>query len=492
MDDDVAGSTDLEGASRQQDGLAASYAAGGVVARPRLFERLAGPARLMVVSAPPGSGKTVLLRSWINDTGIAERTAWVTAGHDERDSQTLTERLLSDLAPLGERRWLVLDDVHELSPEALRRLESLIRRAPPELRFVLATRHDMRLGLHQLRLEGELAEIREHDLRFTLEEAGELFAAAGAGLPERAVAVLHERTEGWAAGLRLAALALAGHPDPEGFAAEFSGSERTVAEYLLAEVLDRQDERARRLLLRTSVLERVNGELADLLTGEVGGERVLQDLERAGGFVVSLDSSRSWFRYHRLFADLLRLESRRTAPGEVVGLHLAASGWFAEHGYPVEAVRHAQSAGDWALAARLLAGYWPALHLDGRAAAMRELLAGFPPGANVVDAELAIAAGAHELSYGSLEAAERYMGLAERGMPSVSGARRRDARLRLDVARLLLACQRADQPAEAEAERRLRAEVQDAVGCSQAKDLSALVMTRLGGPSSTRRHRAWS
>ena len=125
-------------------------------------------------------------------------------------------------------------------------------RAPPELRFVLATRHDVRLGLHRLRLEGELTEIRAADLRFTWPRRGELFAAAGVELPEPTLAMLHERTEGWAAGLRLAALSLAGHPDPERFAAEFSGSERTVAEYLLAEVLDRQPEQVRRLLLRTS------------------------------------------------------------------------------------------------------------------------------------------------------------------------------------------------------------------------------------------------
>src|SRR5207249_237028 len=123
-------------------------------------------------------------------------------------------------------------------------------------------------------------------------------------------------------------------PDPDRFAAEFSGSERTVAEYLLAEVLDRQPEQTRRLLLRTSVLERVNGELADLLTGGSGGERVLQDLEQANAFVVALDTRRSWFRYHHLFADLLQLELRRTAPDEVTMLHRAAADWFAGHGYP--------------------------------------------------------------------------------------------------------------------------------------------------------------
>ena len=142
-------------------------------------------------------------------------------------------------------------------------------------------------------------------------------------LPGPALGMLYERTEGWAAGLRLAALSLAGHPDPERFAAEFSGSERTVAEYLLAEVLERQGEEVRRLLLRTSVLERVSGELADALTGGSGGERILQDLEEANAFVMALDAARSWFRYHRLFAGLLQLELRRTASDEVTELHAA-------------------------------------------------------------------------------------------------------------------------------------------------------------------------
>ena len=171
-------------------------------------------------------------------------------------------------------------------------------------------------------------------------------------LSEAALAQLVERTEGWAAGLRLAALSLAGHPEPNRFAAEFSGSERTVAEYLLAEVLDRQPEPVRRLLLRTSVLDRVNGPLADVLTEAVGGERILQDLEEANAFVVSLDARRFWFRYHRLFADLLQLELRRTAPAELPPLHAAAATWYAEHGEPIEAVRtpRRQSFGAWPLA----------------------------------------------------------------------------------------------------------------------------------------------
>src|SRR5581483_1430784 len=205
--------------------------------------------------------------------------------------------------------------------------------------------------------------------------------------------------------LRLAALSLAGGADPARFAAEFSGTERTVAEYLLAEVLDRQPGPVRRLLLRTSILERVSGELADLLTGDQGTERVLQDLEQAGAFVLSLDAARSEFRYHQMFADLLALELRRTAPGEVTGLHQAASAWFADRGYPVDAVRHAQAAGDWDRAAGLLADAWPGLYLDGQAVAIHELIAGFPAQARAADAQLAAIAAADELAYESLDAA---------------------------------------------------------------------------------------
>ena len=192
----------------------------------------------------------------------------------------------------------------------------------------------------QLRLAGELAEIRAADLRFSEREAGELFAASGIALSKAGTALLRQRTEGWAAGLRLAALSLAGHPDPERFAAEFSGSDRMVAEYLLAEMLDRQPDDVQDLLLRTCLLDRVNGELADLLTGRPGSEQILLDLEDANAFVESLDPGRTWFRYHHLFADLLRLELRRTLPAEIPALHRRAAGWFTQHGQVAEAIRH--------------------------------------------------------------------------------------------------------------------------------------------------------
>jgi LuxR family transcriptional regulator, maltose regulon positive regulatory protein len=486
-----------------------------VVSRPELWKRLDGAISVTVLSAPAGSGKTVLLRSWIEETGLAERSAWVQVAREESDPQrwwlsvldalrctdagsalvhTLTaapdldgwaivERLLNDLAPLRERLWLVLDDVQELaSEEARKQLELLILRAPPGLRFVLATRHDLRLGLHRLRLAGELAELRAGDLQFSYAEAQSLFDAAGVNVSGPTLAKLVDRTEGWAAGLRLAALSLAGHPDPERFAAEFSGSERTVAEYLLAEVLGRQSPPVRRLLLRTSVLERVNGELADLLTGESGGERTLQDLEVSNAFVVSLDAGRSWFRYHHLFAELLNLELRRAAPDEVTPLHAAASGWFASHGHPVEAIRHAQSARDWRLASELLADRWPGLYLDGQEGTVHALLAGFPPTVAGADAELAAVSAADALSQGSLRSAEHYLRLAERGLASAPTSRRGPAEVLVGVVRMLADGRGGNLPVRNEAAKRLlaTAEVLEAGQAGLGDELRALALAQLG------------
>jgi len=486
----------------------------GVVSRPVLFERLTKARRVVQVSAQAGSGKTVLLRSWIAESGLAKRAAWVSV-HGERDPQrfwvsvagalrdtavgsalvrgltaapgldgwTLVERLLADLASLDDQVWLVLDDLHELnSAEALSQLELLIMRAPPALRFVLVTRHDLRLGLHRLRLAGELTEIRTADLRFTLAEARAVLDGAGVSLSDAGLTLLYDRTEGWAAGLRLAALSLAGHPDPERFAAEFGGSERTVAEYLLCEVLERQGAEARRLLLRTSILERVNGELADLLTGGSGGERVLQQLEEAGAFVVSLDARRSWFRYHQLFADLLQLELRGSAAAELPGLHDAAAGWFAEHGYPVEAVRHAQAAENWALAARVLSDQWIGLGLAGLGGTAHELLARFPAGVIAADAELAARVAGDQLARGSLAEAERYLALSSRALELVPAERRGRAQVVLAVVRMRRSRQRGDLTAVAEEAQRLLAPAvaTDLAAPRLGEELRALALINLG------------
>jgi LuxR family transcriptional regulator, maltose regulon positive regulatory protein len=485
-----------------------------VVSRPGLFRLLTQAQRVVQVSAPAGSGKTVLLQSWIAGSSLAERAAWVPVarGCDSQrlwisvadalrytapgsalvraltaapdlDGWTVVERLLDDLASLEDRVWLVIDDLHELSsPEAQRQLELLIMRAPPALRFVLVTRHDLRLGLHRLRLSGELTEIRAADLRFSRAEARALLDAAGVPMSDSALGVLYDRTEGWVAGLRLAALSLAGHPDPERFAAEFAGSERTVAEYLLAGVLERQPEDARRLLLRTSILDRVNGELADLLTGGSGGERVLQRLEEAGAFVLSLDARRSWFRYHQLFSDLLQLELRGSEPAELPALHEAAAAWYAEHGYLVEAVRHAQAAHNWDLAARVLSGYWVGLGLAGLGGTAHELFARFPAGVIAADAELAAGAAGDQLARGSLEEAERYLALSTRALESVPADRRGHAHVLLAAVRMRLARQRGDITAVAEEAQLLLAPAMTAesVQPEVGGDLRALALINLG------------
>jgi LuxR family maltose regulon positive regulatory protein len=370
------------------------------------LDRAAGK-RVTIISAPAGSGKTSLLHAWAERAGQQRRIAFMSVQPGEHDAQlfwlallgavraatggaesppaapgfngqAMVDKVRTELAaasPFG----LIIDDLHELtSAEAVRQLTALLTSLPPGVHAVVATRRDLPLRLHQLRLAGELAEIRAAQLRFTQDETRELLAAAGLALPGPVVAMLHQRTEGWAAGLRLAVLSLDGNPHPERFVAEFSGSDRTVAEYLMAEMLDRQPPEVQRLLLRTSLLDRVNGELADLLTGATGSERTLLDLEDANAFVVSLDPGRTWFRYHRMFSGLLRLELRRTLPGDIPELHRLAARWFGEHAETVEAIRHLQAAGDWAEAARLLADHALSLTLDGQAGTVAALLRSFP------------------------------------------------------------------------------------------------------------------
>ena len=208
----------------------------------------------------------------------------------------------------------------------------------------------------------------------------------------------------------------------------------------------------------------------------------MQDLEQANAFVISLNGSRSWFRYHQMFAGLLQLELRRAASEEVAALHRTAADWLADHGYSVEAIRQAQAAGDCDLAAGLLTDHWPGLHLDGRAATTHELLTGFPPSVRAADAGLAAVAAADELAYGSLEAAERYLSLAERGTASVPDTRRVEAQLLLGIVRLLVVRQRGDLPTVAEEARRLEAlaDAPDAARRSLGQDLRALALISLG------------
>ena len=421
--------------------------------------------KVTIISAPAGSGKTSVLRAWAGRPGQPGRLAVLQVQRDQQDAQqfwlallgavrqatgtdsgaeppaatpdfhgqAMAGRVLSELADARDGVTLVVDDLHELnSPEALAQLTRLLTSLPPQVHAILTTRHDVRLGLHQLRLAGELAEIRAADLRFSERETRELLDASGITLSEAGVALLHQRTEGWAAGLRLAAISLAGHTDPERFVAEFSGSDRTVAEYLLAEMLERQPPDVQDLLLRTSLPDRVNGELADLLTGRPGSERILLDLEDANAFVESLDPGRTWFRYHHLFADFLRLELRRTLPGHVPALHRRAAEWFIRQGQMAEAVRHIQAAGAWADAARLLADQSFSLMLDGQAQTIQALLRAFPTGAD--HPELALVRAMGDLGQGRLDQAAAHLAVAERHAETTLPDRRRRLRVAVAVA----------------------------------------------------------
>jgi LuxR family transcriptional regulator, maltose regulon positive regulatory protein len=445
-------------------------------ATPRLIDRSdllaaldrAAAGKVTILSAPAGSGKTSLLRAWADRPGQPHGLAVLQVQRDQHDAQqfwlalldavlhasgttsraepptatpdfngpAMVDRVLSELADARDGITLVIDDLHELhSPEALTQLTRLLTNLPANVHAILATRRDLRLELHRVRLVGELAELRGAELRFTERETRELLDASGIALSDAGVALLHQRTEGWAAGLRLAAISLAGHPDPERFVAEFSGSDRTVAEYLLAEMLDRQPDEIQQLLLGTSLLDRVNGELADLLTGRPGSERILLELEDANAFVVSLDSERRWFRYHHLLGDFLRLELRRTRPEEVPALHRRAAGWFTRHGQVVDAIRHTQAAGDWSEAARLLADHLFGLTLDGQAQTIQALVRAFPQGA-ADDPELALVRAADDLLHGHLDEAAAHLAVAETYVKTAPPDRQR--RLRVAVVSLKL------------------------------------------------------
>jgi LuxR family transcriptional regulator, maltose regulon positive regulatory protein len=426
--------------------------------------------QITAVVAPAGSGKTVLVRSWAASRASSERTAWVSVERGERDPQrfwsalateviraatlgtgvdviapspafnaeAVVARLTRELTTLRRRLTVVIDDVHEIkSVDIMRQLTQLLDGLPGAIRVVLISRHDPQLGLHRRRLDGDVTEIRIDQLRFTIDESRQLLAAVGITLSDGALRLLQSRTEGWVAGLRLAALSLATHPDPERFVLEFSGSERTVAEYLIAEVLDSQPPDVRRLLVHTSILDRVNGALGDLLTGDAGTVRHLSALADSGSFVIRLDGHGEWFRFHHLFADLLVAQLRHSEAAAIPGLHLLAADWYIENGHVVEAITHALATDDRDLATSLLVEHYFSLLMDGRQATARLLVeraAGRAPAA-----ELAVLQAADELINGSLDHAAAQLALAERRSADVPDDRKPRFELLLYMTRLALA-----------------------------------------------------
>jgi LuxR family maltose regulon positive regulatory protein len=386
----------------------------GVVARARLDERLDRGALppLTLVSAPAGFGKTTLLTEWLTDTdGGGPPVAWLSL--DRRDSDpsvfwsyvvaavrkvapdvgtdalarlrsssldSLVATLVNDLAALPGEVVLVLDDYHVVeSVEVHESMLFLVEHLPSQLRLVVASRADPPWPLAGLRARGELVEVRAADLRFTGQEAAAyLNGTMGLDLPAADVDVLAGRTEGWIAALQLAALSLQGRGDPAAFIAGFAGDDRFVVDYLVDEVLDRQSDGVRTFLLETAILNRLSGPLCAAVTGRSDAKATLAALDRANLFLVALDDRRQWYRYHHLFADMLRARLNDEHPERVQGLHRRAADWFAAHGDPAEAIRHAMAAEDFPRAADLIELALPALRQARQDATQRAWLDALP------------------------------------------------------------------------------------------------------------------
>ncbi|HEV7898438.1 MAG TPA: LuxR C-terminal-related transcriptional regulator [Planosporangium sp.] len=440
--------------------LAVPVLPNGLVTRRRLIEMLDTGVRgpLTVLTAPAGWGKTALLNAWVRAGGPVHPVTWltvepedegdrfwsylhfalntsgVTKGEDHQSvpapgfvpHNVYLAQLANALARLRGPVVVVLDDFHQARDAAVPDgLEFLLRHSAGRLRLVIATRTDPALPLHRWRLSGELTELRARELAFTLTETAELLARHGVELPEGHLAALHAHTEGWPAGLRLAALAMREHPDPPRFVDLFSGDQHDIAEYLTGEVLADLPSETRYALLRTAVLERVCGGLMDALTGRTDGAQTLAELERRNAFTVPIAGEYPWYRYHRLFGELLRAELWRWAPEKVPELHRAAASWYAGHDLPSDALRHALAARDWRYATALLVEYWPALVLCRGNGALRTLVPSPPPhDAARTDPELALAYAADRLDLGDLGAAESYLRLADSHRSRLTADRR--------------------------------------------------------------------
>jgi LuxR family transcriptional regulator, maltose regulon positive regulatory protein len=437
------------------------------LARRRLFgllnEGVKGP--LTLLAAPAGYGKTLLLTSWTTESRPPGPVAWVRVGPGDdqppqfwahvlaalRGAEVVPpDGLLAGLSPQAEIGdgflhalvaglfeltgpvVLILDDLYEASGQAVTgQLRFLLRHAPSQLRLVVATRADPPLALHRLRVAGQLGEIREADLAFTLEEAGALLADHGVELSGEELELLWRRTEGWAAGLRLAALSMCGQDRPGRFVADLAGDDRAIAGYLVEEVLAAQPPELREFLLRTAVVDRLSGDLADALTGGSDGARVLARLEREHVFTSAAGPDRTWYRYHPLFAELLRAELRYEHPADLPGLHRRAAAWHAGDGQPVLAVRHALAAGDVDQAAGLLATGWAAMLAQGQAAVLAELVSRLPGERVRTTPELAVVAALSRLALGRLEEADAWLGLAAAAAPWLAPEAAAEAAMRL-------------------------------------------------------------
>ena len=379
----------------------------GLVSRPRLIECMHQgiERKLTLVSAPAGFGKTTLLAEWLAATPEIERSVgWVSLDRSDNDPaifwayviaalrnfqpglgatalsllnspqpqpiESVLTTLINEIKAIGDDPStnsgcaLVLDDFHMIDSQPVHgAVAFLLDHLPPQMHLILATRSDPPLPLARLRGRGESTELRASDLRFAPDEAASfLNEVMGLDLSAADVAALETRTEGWIAGLQLAALSMQGREDVPGFVAAFSGDDRYIVDYLVEEVLQRQPERVRSFLLQTSFIDRLSGPLCNAITGEEDGKGMLEALDRGNLFIVPLDAKRQWYRYHHLFADVLHAHSLEEQPDRVPALHRRASQWYEHNGLQSDAIRHALAGEDFERAAMLVELAWSAMH----------------------------------------------------------------------------------------------------------------------------------
>jgi LuxR family transcriptional regulator, maltose regulon positive regulatory protein len=421
-----------------------------LVRRPRLDSLFADRARRQVtlISAPPGSGKTTLVTAWLASRKRRDVMLTVDGRDNERDqlagvivaalvhggaiapeeidatlpSTTLLDAAFAQLEQRAGKRVLVLDDLQELtSRHALRTLAYLVERAPAAVDLVLCSRADPPIRLTRLRLEGRLREIRNDSLAFDLPETTTLLAAHGLTLTRSQVGALWRRTQGWVAGLRLAACALQGEANPAEFVEGAAGTETAIADYLLKELLTRQDEAIQRFMLRTSVVGRLTTDLAEVLTDDPAVSRRLGELERNGVFLAEMED-RTWYRYHSLFGTLLEARLRQQHRGLADELHRRATAWFIANDMPGEAEVHARASGDWPMVGRLAADRWVARVLDG-AETNDDLLAGVPARAIAVHESLTVLAAAEACSRRDRSAADAHRAALDKPAPDLATRR---------------------------------------------------------------------
>ena len=425
-----------------------------VVARPRLLERLnegvAVSSKLTLISAPAGFGKTTLVSDWVASCGRA--ATWLSLDENDNDParfliyltsalqkispnlgagildilqspqsppiQSILTALLNEITTIPDNFIFVLDDFHMLdSKPADDALTFLVENLPPQMHLVITTREDPALPLPRLRARRQLIELRAADLRFTASETAEfLNHVMSLDLSEEDVAALEDRTEGWIAGLQLAALSMQGQQDIPGFIQAFAGDHRYIVDYLVEEVLQRQPEPLRNFLLRTAILDRLNGLLCDAVTGQPGGKVRLETLQRGNFFVVPLDDKRHWYRYHHLFAEVLHMHLMAEQPDQVPVLHQRASEWYEQNGSTVDAIRHALAGQDFERAAGLIELAVPAMSRSRQEATLLGWLKVLPdellhcrPVLGVTYAHVLMASGELEGVEARLQDAERWL-----------------------------------------------------------------------------------